>query len=164
MLSCITRQDFHDFFKPIKKIGKGNFASVYLAQDLKKNRQVAIKAFMKEIAFKGEGKLAIENEIKIMRRVNSKGVVRLFGVYETKNSLYLSMEYLHGMTLENYLRKNQHVPLNNRIKILKALLVGLKDLKELGIVHRDLKPENIIVSAELESIKIIDFGLATSID
>lgn len=119
---------------------------------------------MKEIAFKGEGKLAIENEIKIMRRVNSKGVVRLFGVYETKNSLYLSMEYLHGMTLENYLRKNQHVPLNNRIKILKALLVGLKDLKELGIVHRDLKPENIIVSAELESIKIIDFGLATSID
>ena len=106
MLSCITRQDFHEFFKPIKKIGKGNFASVYLAQDLKKNRQVAIKAFMKEIAFKGEGRQAIENEIKIMRRVNSQSVVKLFGVYETRNSLYLSMEYLQGMTLEAYLRKH----------------------------------------------------------
>lgn len=149
LLSCITRQDFHEFFKPIQKIGKGNFASVYLAQDLKKNRQVAIKAFMKDIAFKGEGKMAIENEIKIMRRVDSKSVVKLFGVYETKNSLYLSMEYLQGMTLENYLRKNQHVSVGNRMKILKALLVGLKDLKDLGIVHRDLKPENIIVTPEL---------------
>lgn len=50
------------------------------------------------------------------------------------------MEYLQGMTLENYLRKNGHVSVGDRIKILRALLVGLKDLKDLGIVHRDLKP------------------------
>lgn len=81
LLSCITRENFHEFFKPIKKIGKGNFASVYLARDLNKKREVAVKAFMKEIAFKGEGRMAIENEIKIMRRVNSPSVVRLFGVY-----------------------------------------------------------------------------------
>jgi serine/threonine protein kinase len=45
----------------LKKIGKGNFATVYLAEDLRRNRQVAIKAFMKEVAFKGDGKRGIEN-------------------------------------------------------------------------------------------------------
>ena len=71
LLSHITRKDFHEFFKPLKKIGKGNFATVYLAEDLRKSRFVAIKAFMKEVAFKGDGKRAIENEIKLMRMIKS---------------------------------------------------------------------------------------------
>lgn len=61
LLTRVTRRDFHDFFKPLKKIGRGNFATVYLADDLRKNRQVAVKAFMKEVAFKGDGKRGIEN-------------------------------------------------------------------------------------------------------
>ena len=75
----------------MKKIGKGNFATVYLAEDLYANRRVAIKAFMKEVAFKGDGRAAIENEVKLMRRVNNQNLVSLYGVYETKNSIYLSM-------------------------------------------------------------------------
>ena len=75
----------------MKKIGRGNFATVYLAEDIYANRRVAIKAFMKEVTFKGEGRSAIENEIKLMRKVNSPNLVSLYGVYETKNSIYLSM-------------------------------------------------------------------------
>jgi calcium-dependent protein kinase len=55
----LTRKDFHAFFKPIKKIGRGNFATVYLAEDIDRNRDVAIKAFMKEKAFLDNGKRAI---------------------------------------------------------------------------------------------------------
>lgn len=119
---------------------------------------------MKEIAFKGDGKRAIENEVKVMRSIKSEHVTKLHGVYETKNSVYLSMEYVDGVTLETYLKRSKKLSPENRKRILKALLVGLKDLKNSGIVHRDLKPENIIVSFNLETIKIIDFGLATNID
>lgn len=58
-MGCVTRKDFHEFFKPIRKIGKGNFATVYLAEDIKTNRPVAIKAFMKDSAYRGDGKAAI---------------------------------------------------------------------------------------------------------
>jgi hypothetical protein len=111
LLKHITRKDFHEFFKPIKKIGKGNFASVYLSEDLGRNCLVAVKAFMKETAYKGDGKRSIENEIKVMRMLSSESIAQLNGVYETKNSLYLSMEYLEGTTLEIYLRRNKQIPL-----------------------------------------------------
>ena len=57
-----------------------------------------------------------------------------------------------------------NIIIDNRKKILRALLMGLAEMKRLRIVHRDIKPENIIISTDLETIKIIDFGLATIID
>jgi len=146
LLKYITRRDFHEFFRPLRKIGKGNFATVYLAEDMRANRRVAIKAFMKEPAFKNDGKYAIENEIKLMRRIKHPNLVTLYGVYETKNSLYLSMEYIQGHSLDSFLRKNTSPTTEQRHKLLKGLLNGLKELSRLRIVHRDLKPENIIVS------------------
>jgi len=101
---------------------------------------------MKEPAFKNDGKYAIENEIKLMRRIKHPNLVTLYGVYETKNSLYLSMEYIQGHSLDSFLRKNTSPTTEQRHKLLKGLLNGLKELSRLRIVHRDLKPENIIVS------------------
>ena len=54
---------------------------------------------MKEAAYKGDGKKAIENEISIMRTIQSTNLVSLYGVYETDNSIYLSMEYVEGTNL-----------------------------------------------------------------
>jgi serine/threonine protein kinase len=146
LLKHITRTNFHEFFKPLRKIGKGNFATVYLAEDIRANRKVAIKAFMKEPAFRNDGRVAIENEIKLMRRIKHPNLVSLHGVYETKNSLYLSMEYVEGHSLDFFLRKNRNPIKEQRHKLLKGLLSGLKELARLKIVHRDLKPENVIVS------------------
>ena len=72
MMQYSIHRNFHQYLKPIRKIGSGNFASVYLAKDLKKDRYVAAKAFMKESAFQGEGKAAIQNQINLMRRIKSK--------------------------------------------------------------------------------------------
>jgi serine/threonine protein kinase len=164
LLKYITRRDFHEFFRPLRKIGRGNFATVYLAEDVRGCRKVAVKAFMKEVSYKGEGKPAIENEIKLMRRVKNSNVVSLHGVYETKNSVYLSMEYADGNTLEAFMRKNKFISIEQRRKIMKGLLTGLREFARLKIVHRDLKPENIVVSDNCEVVKILDFGLATDID
>lgn len=136
----MIRKDFHSFFKPIKKIGRGNFGTVYLAQENKLGRYAAIKAFIKEMAFKGNGKASIENEIRIMRKLKHPNLVTFHGAYETKNSLYLSMEYAKGITLESFLRKKMEITVSQRRLILKGLLMGLKELTRLRIVHRDIKP------------------------
>lgn len=99
-----------------------------------------------------------------MRRIKNPNCVSLHGVYETKNSLYLSMEYIEGCTLDAFFKRNKYVTIEQRRKILKGLLMGLKELAKGKIVHRDLKPENIIVSENCEDVKILDFGLATDIN
>ena len=139
-MSYIIRRNFHEFFKPVKKIGRGNFATVYLSEDIRNSRYVAIKAFMKEVAYKGDGRAAIENEIKIMRRLNNPNITKLYGVYETKNSLYLSTEFAEGCTLETFLRKNKECTTDQRKRIMKGLLNGLREFSKLRIVHRDIKP------------------------
>ena len=81
LLKCMNRQDFHELFRPIRKLGSGSFASVYMGKDIINKRIVAIKAFVKEVAFKQTGWAGIENEIKIMRMIDNKNLVKLFGVY-----------------------------------------------------------------------------------
>ena len=148
----------------MRKVGRGNFATVYLAEDIKAYRRVAVKAFMKETSFKGDGKASLENEIKLMRRLKHPNIVSLHGVYETKNSVYLSMDYVDGYTLDAFLRKYKVTTIEQRRKIMKGLIGALGELAEQRIVHRDIKPENIIVSDDCDVIKIVDFGLATDID
>ena len=84
-------------FKPIKKIGKGNFASVYLAIRLEDDQKFAIKAFSKEATYSEEkGKESLVNEIELMRKFSHKNLMRLFEVYESENSIYVSVELLEG--------------------------------------------------------------------
>ena len=99
-----------------------------------------------------------------MRTLKNSNIAELYGVYETENSLYLSMEEVQGITLDTFLKRNKQTTISQRRKIMKGLLNGLKELTKQKIIHRDLKPENIIVSENIENVKIVDFGLATFID
>lgn len=74
------------------------------------------------------------------------------------------MEYAQGVTLDTFMKQNRHTTIDQRRRIIKGLLNGLRELAKLKIVHRDIKPDNIIISQNTQSIKIADFGLATYID
>jgi serine/threonine protein kinase len=92
MASRLNQRGFHELFKPIKKIGKGNFASVYLAIRLEDDKKFAIKAFSKEATYaEDKGKESLVNEIELMRRFNHKNLMKLFEVYESQNSIYVSV-------------------------------------------------------------------------
>jgi serine/threonine protein kinase len=96
-----------------------------------------------------------------MRKVDSPNIVKLLGVYETSNSIYLVQEYAPGLTLQKLIKKQQEIPLVHRRNIMKGLMNALTCLEEVRIVHRDIKPENIVYNGSDESLKIVDFGLAT---
>ena len=74
----INQRGFHKLFKAKKKIGKGAFATVYLAERLRDRKMVAVKAFSKEKQFSGDkGRESLENEVKLMRQVNHSNVMKL---------------------------------------------------------------------------------------
>ena len=75
-----------------------------------------------------------------MRMIKSKYLPSLYGVYQTPNSLYLTMEFTHKTTLADYLDNNKIIPIDNRKKILRALLNGVADMQKCRVIHRDLKP------------------------
>lgn len=80
----MKRVGFHKLFKGIKKIGQGNFASVYLAEKISNKKLFAVKAFQKEATYKTHnGKEGLDNEIAVLRKLNQNNLPKLEGVYET---------------------------------------------------------------------------------
>lgn len=108
----INQRGFHQLFKPIKKIGKGNFASVYLVQKFEDDRKYAVKAFSKEGTFSQEnGKESLINEIQLMRQFHHKNLMKLYEVYESQNSIYVSVELLEGGQLYDKIKaKHKFTP------------------------------------------------------
>ncbi|CAD8134701.1 unnamed protein product [Paramecium pentaurelia] len=159
----INQRGFHESFKAHRKIGKGNFASVYLADRLEDERSFAIKAFSKEVAYgQDKGKMSILNEIQVMRQLDSHALIKLHEVYETDNSLYMVLDLLEGGSLYD---KVKNRPQFNSFEIevlIFTLLEGLQHMHSKHIMHRDLKPENILFRKpnNIQSVCIADFGLA----
>lgn len=122
----INQFGFHHLFKVYKKIGKGNFASVYLAERIEDGQNMAIKAFSKQITYAEEnGKEGLINEIKIMRNLSHPNIIKLYEVHETSNSLYVCLELLEGGQLYEYFRRKV-IFQNKEIQvILRGLLEGI---------------------------------------
>lgn len=102
----------------------------------------------------------ISTEIELMKKLNSKYIVKLIEVLYTRNNIYMIQEFCEGGDLRNYLKKTKtYINEKSALLILKDLMNGLKILYENGIVHRDLKPENILLDKN-GHIKLADFGLS----
>lgn len=143
----INQRGFHELFKPIRKLGKGNFASVYEVERVTDLRRFAVKAFSKQNTFAAKnGKESLINELAVMRVLDHQNVLRLESVYESENSIYVVEEVLEGGQLFHKIQKNKGQFSKTEIKqFMKGLLEGLAHMHKNRIMHRDLKPENIMM-------------------
>ncbi|CAD8048082.1 unnamed protein product [Paramecium primaurelia] len=163
----MNQTGFHQYFKVYKKIGKGSFASVYLAQRIEDGTRMAVKAFCKNAVYKEEnGKDGLINEIQIMRILDHPNLMKLYEVYETQNSIYMCLELLEGDQLYGLFKMKRSFSAQQIHSIMKGLLEGLNYIHSMGIMHRDLKLENILFKEpdNYDSVVIADFGLATNVD
>ena len=108
---------FHEQFRPIRKIGKGGFATVYEVKRALDGNNFAVKAFSKATAFStSSNRATIENEINILKMLDQENLLNLYEVFESENSLYLVMEMYTGGDLVTLIRKNNAIFTQDEIK------------------------------------------------
>lgn len=147
-------------FTVTEMLGAGAMGEVYLAHDSKLDRSVAIKILPKNLCQDEHLRRRFLQEAKSASALNHPNVCTIYEVGETNtNQPYLCMEYIDGETLEEKLKPQSPLPIDETLNIVCQVLEGLTVAHEQNIVHRDLKPGNISIN-QRGIAKILDFGLA----
>ena len=141
-----------------RKLGEGGMGVVYLADDTRLGRQVAIKALTREFTQNVERRERLRREARAAAALAHPGIATVFALEEFDDNLYIVSEYVPGQTLRDEMAKGPlalGLLLTTGVEIVRALAAA----HEQGVVHRDLKPENVIRTGD-GHIKVLDFGLA----
>ncbi len=143
-----------------RELGSGGMATVYLARDLKHDRQVAVKVLRPELAAV-VGSDRFLREIRITARLNHPHILPLLDSGEIADWLWYVMPYVAGGSLRRFLRPGAPVPLEVVLRISEQVASALDHAHRHGIIHRDVKPENILMSEGLAIVS--DFGIARAV-
>ncbi|XP_061996304.1 serine/threonine-protein kinase ATG1a [Rosa rugosa] len=146
------------------KVGSGSFAVVWRST----HRQLGIEVAVKEIDKKHLSPKVSESllkEISILSTINHPNIIHLFEAIQTKERIYLVLEYCDGGDLAAYIQRHGKVSETVARHFMRQLAAGLQVLQEKHLIHRDLKPQNLLLSANEETplLKIGDFGFARSV-
>ena len=149
-----------DRYSVAREIGRGGMATVYLGDDLKHARQVAIKLLHPQLAT-GLGVERFLREIKTAAGLTHPHIVPLFDSDARGGLLFYVMPYIDGETLRDRLTRQGSLPIEDAVRIACEVLEALGYAHAHGVVHRDIKPENIIFSAG--RALVTDFGIARAV-
>ena len=136
-------------------------ATVYLAHDLKHDREVAVKVLRPELAM-ALGSDRFLREIRIAAQLSHPHIVPLFDSLEVGGQLLYVMPYLAGESLRERLERERQLPVKDAVEIARQVASALAYAHEQGVVHRDIKPENILLQSG--QAVVADFGIARAID
>jgi Tol biopolymer transport system component len=146
-------------YEILVQIGAGGMGEVYQAHDTKLGRDVAIKVLPEAFAHDPERLSRFQREAKMLAALNHPNIATIYGIEQSGDTSYLVMELVSGETLQERVRRDGAVPVEEALAIAKQIAEALEAAHEKGIIHRDLKPANVKVTPEGE-VKVLDFGLA----
>ncbi len=145
-------------YKIISAIGKGGMGEVFLAEDTKLDRKVALKILPPEFANDKDRMSRFVREAKSASALNHPNIITIYEIGESDGTHFIATEFIDGKTLNDYVKAN---PLNYKSALEIAIQVAsaLDEAHSAGIVHRDIKPDNVMIRAN-GLVKILDFGIA----
>ena len=147
-------------------IGTGGMADVYLAEDLRLHREVAIKILRSDLARDPAFVTRFNKEALAVAALNHPGIVAVYDSGQEKTTSgvmpYIVMEYVEGKTLRELLHDGDRLLFDRAIEIVEGILNALSYSHKSGIVHRDIKPGNIMIT-ESGAVKVMDFGIARAL-
>jgi serine/threonine protein kinase len=149
-------------YKILEKLGEGGMGVVYLAEDTKLGRKVALKFLPQHISVDSEAKARFEIEARAAAALNHPNIATIHNIEETDNEMFIVMEYIKGKELKDIIvetRDRVSLQINEVIKIATQIADGLEAAHKEGITHRDIKTGNIMIT-ESGIVKVMDFGLA----
>ena len=143
-----------------RELGSGGMATVYLAQDLKHDRKVAIKVMRPELAAILGGDRFLR-EVRIAAKLNHPHILALYDSGEVEDVLYYVMPYIEGASLRERLDSEKQLSVDEAVTIASEVADALGFAHTHDVVHRDIKPENILLEAG--HVVVADFGIARAI-
>jgi len=149
-----------DRYRIDREIGQGGMATVYLAEDLKHHRKVAVKVLRPEIAAT-LGSDRFFREIEVAAQLQHPHILPLHDSGESQGFYYYVMPYVAGESLRERLAKVGELPIHDAVKILSEVVDALAAAHANGVVHRDIKPDNVMLSGR--HALVTDFGVAKAV-
>ena len=143
-----------------RELGSGGMATVYLAEDRKHHRQVAVKVLRPELA-QALGPDRFLREIEIAARLNHPHILTLIDSGEADGFLYFVMPYVEGDTLRHRLQRDGALPVFEAVRLTRHIVDALAHAHKHGVVHRDVKPDNVMLT-EGHAV-VTDFGVAKAL-
>src|SRR5437867_3780431 len=149
-------------YKVLSLLGEGGMGEVYLAEDTRLHRKVALKVLPPEVAFNQDRMRRFNQEAQAAAALNHPHIAHIYEIGESEGVHFIAMEYIDGETLREKIHHDKK-PLPKLLKYLTQVAEGLAKAHSAGIVHRDLKPDNIMITRD-DYAKILDFGLAKLVE
>ena len=160
----------HGLQKPVlgryelsRELGRGAMGVVYLGQDPKINRQVAIKTM--DLTQYDDNELSLVRErffkeAETAGRLSHPNIVTIYDVGEEQDLAFIAMDYVVGQVMSDFIRKGRLLPVDMVFKLMRQVAIALDYAHKQGVVHRDIKPSNIMYNTDEQVIKVTDFGIA----
>ncbi|MES1258971.1 MAG: serine/threonine-protein kinase [Gemmatimonadota bacterium] len=155
------RDALRDSYAVDRQVGQGGMATVYLAEDLKHHRRVAIKVLRPELTA-SLGTDRFLREIELAAKLQHPHILPVYDSGSAGGFLYYVMPYVEGESLRDLLQREGRVSIERAAEIVRDAASGLAYAHKAGVVHRDIKPENIMLSGG--HAVVADFGIARAID
>ncbi|HMA04013.1 MAG TPA: serine/threonine-protein kinase, partial [Gemmatimonadaceae bacterium] len=143
-----------------RELGAGGMATVYLAEDVRHRRKVAIKVLREDLSA-SVGAARFQREIEIAAQLQHPSILPLLDSGEADGLLYFVMPYVQGQSLRQRLNRERELPIADAVRLLVEIVDGLAHAHEHGVVHRDIKPDNVMLSGR--HALITDFGVARAV-
>ncbi len=147
-------------YRVSREIGAGGMATVYLAHDLRHERDVAIKVLHPDLAA-ALGAERFLAEIKTTAKLQHPHILPLLDSGDADGLLYYVMPYVTGESLRARMERETQLPVDDAVRIAREVLSALESAHKQGVIHRDIKPENILLHED--QALVADFGIALAV-
>lgn len=173
LLAGRTEGFFFGGCKILDRIGAGGMGKVYLAEQLKLGRKVALKVLTEEHAEDAGYIARFQREARAAAALKHPNVVQVYDVGQDGDTHFIIMELVEGTNLQQKIKNEGPLPVEQSVEIIEQVARGLQHAHEHGIVHRDIKPSNLVLTPpvsppvpgrEVGEAKILDLGLARKFD
>ena len=145
-------------YRMLSRIGRGGMGEVFLAQDTRLNRKVALKLLRTDLSGNEDRLRRFQQEAQAASALNHPNILTIHEIGQHSSLVYIATEYVEGETLRQYMT-GAPLTLGHALDVVIQVASALAAAHQTGIIHRDIKPENIMVRAD-GYVKVLDFGLA----
>ena len=145
-------------YRVVSPIGKGGMGEVYLAEDTRLGRKIALKLLSGELTQQAERVKRFHQEARAASALNHPNILTIHEIGETGAVHFMATEFVEGVTLRERMQR-EPIPLHEVLDVTSQIATALVAAHAAGIVHRDIKPENVMIRSD-SLVKVLDFGIA----